>query len=142
MVSKIAVGIDGSATASKAVEMAAEIAQRFGAELVLLSVLHDASAGTADQEIDTAELEWASNPSARVQHAVAATQERLASTGVKTSALADQGNPGEVLVRLAEECGADLLVVGNKGMQRRVLGSVPNTVAHKAPCSVLVVKTT
>ena len=142
MVSKIAVGIDGSATASKAVEMAAEIAQRFGAELVLLSVLHDASAGTADQEVDTAELEWASNPSARVQQAVSATRERLTSTGVKTSALADQGNPGEVLVRLAEECGADLLVVGNKGMQRRVLGSVPNTVAHKAPCSVLVVKTT
>jgi nucleotide-binding universal stress UspA family protein len=47
-----------------------------------------------------------------------------------------------VLVRLAEECGADVLVIGNKGMKRRVLGSVPNTVTHKAPCSVLVVKTT
>jgi nucleotide-binding universal stress UspA family protein len=33
-------------------------------------------------------------------------------------------------------------VVGNKGMHRRVLGSVPNTVTHKATCSVLVVKTT
>jgi nucleotide-binding universal stress UspA family protein len=47
-----------------------------------------------------------------------------------------------VLVRLAEECAADILVVGNKGMHRRVLGSVPNTVTHKAACSVLVVKTT
>ena len=56
--------------------------------------------------------------------------------------LSDQGDPGEVLVRLAEECGADLLVIGNKGMKRRVLGSVPNTVTHKAGCSVLVVKTT
>jgi nucleotide-binding universal stress UspA family protein len=45
-------------------------------------------------------------------------------------------------VRLAEECGADLLVIGNKGMKRRVLGSVPNTVTHKASCSVMVVKTT
>jgi nucleotide-binding universal stress UspA family protein len=35
-----------------------------------------------------------------------------------------------------------LLVIGNKGMHRRVLASVPNTVTHKAPCSVLVVKTT
>jgi nucleotide-binding universal stress UspA family protein len=33
-------------------------------------------------------------------------------------------------------------VIGNKGMKRRVLGSLPNTVAHKANCSVLVVKTT
>jgi nucleotide-binding universal stress UspA family protein len=54
----------------------------------------------------------------------------------------DEGNPADVLVRLAEDCGADLLVIGNKGMQRRVLGSIPNTVTHRAPCSVLVVKTT
>ena len=45
-------------------------------------------------------------------------------------------------MQLAEESGADLLVIGNKGMQRRVLGSVPNTVTHQAACSVLVVKTT
>ncbi|MGZ5359848.1 MAG: universal stress protein, partial [Solirubrobacterales bacterium] len=40
------------------------------------------------------------------------------------------------------ECGADLLVIGSKGMKRRVLGSVPNTVTHNADCSVMVVKTT
>jgi nucleotide-binding universal stress UspA family protein len=56
--------------------------------------------------------------------------------------LVDEGDPAEVLVRLAEECGADVLVIGNRGMERRVLGSVPNTVTHKAGCSVLVVKTT
>ena len=54
---------------------------------------------------------------------------------------ADEGDPADVLVRLADECGADLLVIGNKGMKRRLLGSVPNTVTHKANCSVLVVKT-
>ena len=37
---------------------------------------------------------------------------------------------------------ATLLVIGNQGLQRRILGSVPNTVTHKAPCSVYVVKTT
>jgi len=47
-----------------------------------------------------------------------------------------------VLVQLAMECEADLLVVGNKGMHRRVLGSVTKTVTHNASCSVLVVKTT
>jgi nucleotide-binding universal stress UspA family protein len=46
-----------------------------------------------------------------------------------------------VLVELAERHGADVLVVGSKGMERRLLGSVPNTVTHKASCSVLVVKT-
>ena len=45
---------------------------------------------------------------------------------------------------VAEEVRADLIVVGNRGMQgaaRRVLGSVPNTIAHSAPCSVLIVDT-
>jgi len=62
--------------------------------------------------------------------------------GVRCRTLSDAGHPADVLVRLAGDCGADILVVGNKGMQRRVLGSVPNTVTHKAGCSVLVVKTT
>ena len=139
MVSKIAVGLDGSATAAKALDMAVEIARRFDAEVVLLSALSDASVPTDDHDV---ELDWATQPSARVQHIVSTTQARLAKDGVRCSALSDEGDPGDVLVRLAEECGADIIVVGNKGMHRRILGSVPNTVAHKAPCSVLVVKTT
>jgi nucleotide-binding universal stress UspA family protein len=62
--------------------------------------------------------------------------------GVKWGSEAAQGDPADVLVELAEKHGADVLVIGNKGMQRRVLGSVPNTVTHKANCSVFVVKTT
>jgi nucleotide-binding universal stress UspA family protein len=105
-------------------------------------VLQDGRATSEGREVDTVELEWASNPSARVQHLIASTQEQLARSGVRCTVLSDEGAPGDVLVRLAEECAADILVVGNKGMHRRVLGSVPNTVTHKAACSVLVVKTT
>ena len=53
------------------------------------------------------------------------------------------GSPAEVLCDIAAHLQADLIVVGNKGMQggRRFLGSVPNTVSHHAPCSVLIVDT-
>jgi nucleotide-binding universal stress UspA family protein len=88
------------------------------------------------------ELQWALSPSARVREILARTEQDLRSEGLECSILVDEGDPGEVIVRLAAECGADVLVIGNKGMQRRVLGSVPNTITHKAPCSVLVVKTT
>jgi nucleotide-binding universal stress UspA family protein len=56
---------------------------------------------------------------------------------------ASTGSPAEAIVKVAEQEGADLIVVGNKGMKgaRRILGSVPNTVAHAAPCSVLIVDT-
>jgi nucleotide-binding universal stress UspA family protein len=62
--------------------------------------------------------------------------------GLECSTAIDEGDPAEVQLRLVEDCDADILVVGSKGMRRRVLGSVPNSVTHKADCSVLVVMTT
>jgi len=138
MVAKIAVGIDRSPTASKALEMAVEMAKSFNAELVLLSV-YDGAAASDDGDD---ELAWASNPAARTQHSVELAREKLSRSGLNVSLLSDQGEAGDVLVRLAGECKADVLVVGGMKGLRGHLASVPNTVAHKAPCSVLVVKTT
>jgi nucleotide-binding universal stress UspA family protein len=63
--------------------------------------------------------------------------------GLKPEVHAATGSPADAIVRVAEQEKADLVVVGNKGMKgvRRVLGSVPNSVAHGAPCSVLIVDT-
>jgi nucleotide-binding universal stress UspA family protein len=139
MISTIAVGTDGSATASKAVEMAAEMARRFDARLVLVSAYRDPAAGSSGK-VD--ELEFAWNPAARVREILARTERELKRKGIDCVTRTGKGNPAKTLVELAEKCDADVLVIGNKGMERRVLGSVPNSVAHKAPCSVLVVKTT
>jgi nucleotide-binding universal stress UspA family protein len=141
MISTIAVGTDGSATAAKAVKAAADLARRYGAELVLISAFQD-SEGAPRNTRASAELQWAVSTSARVREILARTESDLQREGFGCSTLVDEGDPADVLVRLATECGADVLVIGNKGMHRRVLGSVPNTVTHKAPCSVLVVKTT
>jgi nucleotide-binding universal stress UspA family protein len=54
---------------------------------------------------------------------------------------ARNGDPADVLCDIAADYEVDVMVVGNKGMERRILGSVPNTVSHKAPCSVMIVKT-
>ena len=141
MISTVAVGTDGSATANAAVQQAAEIAGRFGAKVVLLSAFQEprGSPGGGGQDI---ELDWVSNSSARVRSILERIEADLGRAGIECETHADEGKPADVLVRLAEECGADLLVIGNKGMKRRVLGSVPNAVTHKADCSVLVVKTT
>jgi nucleotide-binding universal stress UspA family protein len=51
----------------------------------------------------------------------------------------------DALVGVANDVGADLLVVGNRGLsgaRRFVLGSVPNKVSHYCPCNLLVVDTT
>jgi nucleotide-binding universal stress UspA family protein len=140
MISTVAVGTDGSDTAEEAVKQAAEIARRFDARLVVLSAFQDSRPATVrDREI---ELQWATSSSARVTTILEQIQAEMAAAGLTCETRADEGDPAEVLVRLAAECDADLLVVGNRGMKRRVLGSVPNSVTHKAGCSVMVVKTT
>lgn len=141
MISTVAVGTDGSATAAAAVSEATEIARRFGAKLVLLSAFQDSKGPPLGKGQDI-ELQWAANSSARVKTILERSEENLRGAGIECETRADDGDPAEVLVRLAAECGADLLVIGNKGMNRRVLGSVPNTVTHNADCSVMVVKTT
>jgi nucleotide-binding universal stress UspA family protein len=140
MISTVAVGTDGSATASEAVNLAADVARRFDAKLILLSAFDDSKGrGTPGRSV---ELDWAVSPAARVREILSRTEAELGRGGLDCASMSDEGEPAEVLVRLAEECDADLLVIGNRGMERRVLGSVPNTVTHKAHCSVLVAKTT
>jgi nucleotide-binding universal stress UspA family protein len=140
MLSTVAVGTDGSATASKAVEAAAEIAQRFDAKLVLLSAF-DGSDRPEGPGSGADERQWAFNNDARVRELLHRTEQDLRDREIDCTTMLDEGDPAEVLLRLAADCNADLLVIGNQGMQRRVLGSVPNTVTHKATCSVYVVKT-
>ena len=140
MISIVAVGTDGSATAAEAVKEAADIARRCDAKLVLLSAFDDSGPGAAGGE--DIERQWASSSSARTRSILDGLEADLRQSGLECETRSDDGDPADVLVRLAEEAGADLLVIGNKGMKRRVLGSVPNTVTHKAGCSVMVVKTT
>ncbi len=142
MLSTVAVGTDGSATASKALEAAVEIAQRFDAKLVVLSAFQGSDDRPRGVSRGSEELQWEFDNDARVREMLSRTEQELRQRKIDCTTLVDEGDPAEVLVRLAEECGADLLVIGNRGMHRRVLGSVPNTVTHKATCSVYVVKTT
>lgn len=142
MISTVAVGTDGSDTAREAVRMAADLAGRFGAELVLVSAFTDPDRTPVDRRASGPELQWAFSPSARLREMLSRTEEELRLDGIRCRTLVDEGDPGDVLVQLATDCGADVLVIGNKGMHRRVLGSVPNTITHQAPCTVLVVKTT
>ncbi len=143
MIKTVAVGTDGSDTAAKAVSAALELAERFEAKLVVLSAFSGRTGASAPRLGGTASAhpEWASNAAEQVERILAVAEESAAERGVQCSSAMAEGDPGEVLVSLAERHGADVLVVGSRGMERRVLGSVPNTVTHKASCSVLLVKT-
>jgi nucleotide-binding universal stress UspA family protein len=144
MFKKIAVGTDGSDTASRAVEMALDIADRYGAQLLVFSAYRPIPPARIERESEEApdEIQWTINPQEDVDAMLASVQEEASARGLDAIAFAREGDPALVLCDLAAEHGADLLVIGNKGIQRRILGSVPKTVSQNAPCSVVIAKTT
>jgi nucleotide-binding universal stress UspA family protein len=144
MIQTIAVGTDGSDTASKAVEFALDLAEKFGSHIVVASSYRPVSESRVRSEQAEAptDIQWSINPTQEVDAALRAVEEMAKARGLEATSEAREGDPADVLCEIAEQHNADLLVVGNKGMQRRVLGSVPNSVSHKSPCSVVIVKTT
>jgi nucleotide-binding universal stress UspA family protein len=79
----------------------------------------------------------------RQQAALAEAKERLADGGIDARGTAPVGDAATEIVRVAEESGAELIVLGARGLnplKRLVLGSVSTKVLHQAPCDVLVVK--
>jgi nucleotide-binding universal stress UspA family protein len=140
----IVVGTDGSDTASQAVAVAIDMAEKYGSHLVVASSYVPVSESrlTKEQVEAPADIQWAINPTEDVDAALRTVEEEAKERGIETTSEARQGEPSDVLCEIASQHKADLLVIGNKGMQRRILGSVPNSVSHKAPCSVMIVKTT
>ena len=143
MVQTIAVGTDGSDTAAKAVDFAMDMAERYKAKLVIASVYRPVSEDRIRKEREEApqEIKWSINPTEEVDAILREAEEQASERGLEYLSEARNGDPADVLCDIAADYDVDVMVVGNKGMDRRILGSVPNTVSHKAPCSVMIVKT-
>ena len=143
MFATVAVGTDGSPTAQRAVDAAVELAKRYEAKIVFISSYKpvDDMKLRKEQRDAPPQHHWRINPTEEVDAILRDAEEQAEGAGLAWASEAMEGDPADVLIGLAEKHDADVLVVGNQGMQRKVLGSVPNSVSHKAGCSVLIVKT-
>jgi nucleotide-binding universal stress UspA family protein len=147
MFKTVVVGTDGSETATQAVHQAVELAKALGASMEIVSAYEPVPAQRLRQERRETpeELQWAINPREDVESTLEAAAEIAREAGLEANTHPRQGDPADAVLDVAEERGADLIVVGNKGMtgaKRFLLGSVPNKVSHHAPCSVLIIRTT
>ncbi len=148
MIKSIVVGTDGSDTAKKAVQEAADLAAAVGAEINIVSAYVPVSNQRLREETRQApdDVQWQVTPREDVDAMLDDAEEQIKKADVKSvNKHAREGDPADAILDVAEEQGADLIVVGNKGMsgaKRFLLGSVPNKVSHHAPCSVLIVRTT
>ena len=140
----VVVGTDGSPTADKAVQAAADIARSWGSELHIVTAVRASTPGMGSAAgapmVDSGAGQALADEVAKSVGEEAIKQH---GEGLKVEAHSAQGNADDVILSAAVDVGADLIVVGSKGMRgaRRYLGSVPNSVAHAAHCAVLIVKT-
>jgi nucleotide-binding universal stress UspA family protein len=147
MYKAVVVGTDGSPTANRAVTHAAGLAAQYDASLHLVHAYRPPDMAMMT-DVATMPLNPAQLRKEVVAHAEQVCEEasRMArDLGAKVETHLVPGDAAEALISVAEAVGADLLVVGNRGMsgmRRFLLGSVPNRVSHHAPCSLLILQTT
>jgi nucleotide-binding universal stress UspA family protein len=143
LIATIVVGTDGSQTAGRAVALAADLARGLGARLHLVNGYHDPAAplGVAAPVAAVSSPVWHEVSESLLEEARA--DPCLAGLSVECHAVS--GGPSHAIVEVAREVGADLIVVGNRGIRGaggQRLESVPEAVVHLAPCHVLIAKTT
>lgn len=146
MFTKILLASDGSDYALRAAQAAAELAKGLGASVTVLHVftmpvMQMSVPGSPSVDMDPGAV---SAYVEQVQDAVAKrTGKVLDDAGVPYSALLEVGHPAEAILRIAEDDGYDLIILGSRGLsaiRSFLLGSVSDKVSHHSHCPVLIVK--
>lgn len=135
----VLVGDDGSSGGAAAIEFAASIAARLGAEVILVQAYSPLEElGSAEPPIDFPELAARARERLEVERAAPLRESGVAHRAV----LVEDPDAIGVLARTAAQVGADLVVVGSHGhtgWRARVLGNVATKVPHAVDCPVTIV---
>lgn len=138
----ILTAVDFSECSDAALDMAIGLARTFGAALHVVHSFELPIPAVSPYEvaIPDAFLEEARKAA---QRRLEQAGERVRGQGLEVSTHLAEGSPSPAIVRVAEEVGADLIVMGthgHTGFKHLVLGSVAERTQRHAPCSVLTVK--
>jgi nucleotide-binding universal stress UspA family protein len=144
---RIVVGTDGSETAQLAVAHATELARAHGAALEIVGAYQPVPSERLREEKGQVpgDVAYGIGPREDVNANLDNAAAKAIQADIAVNTHAREGDPADAILDVAEETGADLIVIGNKGMtgaRRFLLGSVPNKVSHHAPCGVYIVRTT
>jgi nucleotide-binding universal stress UspA family protein len=140
----IVVGTDGSTTADEAVHVAAGLAALCKTELHIVSAYRKVPLRKLQQQRASMpeEFAWDVHDRSDVDVTLARAAKTAESAGVTCVVHASEQDPVAAILDVAKQEEAELIVVGNKGMEHRLISSVPNSVAHRARTAVLIVATT
>jgi nucleotide-binding universal stress UspA family protein len=142
---KVLLAVDGSRFSDAAVEAVIAHAPAKGTEIRVLHVLERPSVliGGEIAEYDpTLDETWEAERK-QAEQLVEETAEQLRAKGLNAVGEVEDGNPKAIIPEVAKEWPADLVVLGShgrKGIEHLLMGSVSETVARHASCSVAIVR--
>jgi nucleotide-binding universal stress UspA family protein len=143
---KILVALDGSDHAKKALETAIALSQRCDATLVLFhAIAPHALRGDYEAMVAKTARELFSQVGQEIaDDLLSSATEQVKAAGLsRVEPLAVEGDPAKTLVDSAQQVGADLIVMGTRGLtglHEIALGSVAHKVTNAAQCPVLIIK--
>ncbi len=150
MVRTILVPTDGSDHADKAVAFAGDIAPKYSATVILLHVLSDPGSGRMPNEMrQLARLEHIRITEHDIRQAGAtellhnAESQAREHGAAKIQQVIEEGDPSRSILASAEAHGADLIVMGSRGLgdlQGLLLGSVSHKIGHLAKWTCITVR--
>jgi nucleotide-binding universal stress UspA family protein len=147
MFNTILVAVDGSTHAIKALDAASDLAGRYAADLIVLSVYrhHSPLESTHSMVRGAEEIDPPDRTLARLaREIVNAAVERAKGQGAQVrDGLVKRGPPARTIVRTAEEQKVDAIVMGSRGLgdlEGHLLGSVSHKVTSLAKCTCITVK--
>lgn len=135
---KILVPIDGSKYSFKALEKARVLCEKFGSELIVITVVSDIVALNVDYKIDIISQNIAS-----AEQMLNQIEQDFKDSNIKLTTLYKVGDITREIVEQAEKNDVDLIVMGSRGLgmlSRKFLGSISHKVINNTDKSVLVVK--
>ncbi|MFD2419451.1 universal stress protein [Amycolatopsis pigmentata] len=143
----VVVGTDGSDSSFRAVDRAAAVTAESGARLVIVCAYYPASGKDLEEAQDAlGEEAYQVVGSAPAEDTLQSARDRAVKAGATDiETVPVVGEPVDALRKVVAERSADLLVVGNRGLNTlagRILGSVPAEAARKSGVDVLIVHTT
>jgi nucleotide-binding universal stress UspA family protein len=141
MFGKILVAIDGSKTSEKARDTVLEMAKIWGAEVHAIYVIETGLFSSIPMD-NTWEVIYGMLK-AEGEKALGETKKKAIEEGVTAQTYLREGHAGNEILKVAQEAGADMVVVGSHGktqIDRLLLGSVSSYVVKYSTITTMVVR--
>ncbi|MGB9676791.1 MAG: universal stress protein [Candidatus Bathyarchaeales archaeon] len=155
MFKKILVPLDGSEHSLRALDVAIQIAKKFGAKITLIHVYSvTVRPAMMPEPTPMSTFGIPVMTPAEVSSIIEATrkagsrileegEQRVKAENIEVETKLEEGHAVQEIVRVSKEGNYDLIVIGARGISKLreiLLGSVSDAVIHHATCPVLVVK--